>query len=106
MRKARSLEKFSAFRNLFAARALLGGKACECPRMGERRAATRAMIMNSEDKKNTVPQPQPYAEEVLCANWNPLVPLLSEPLACAQKTVPDSSDVDDFMTRLYLSQQA
>lgn len=62
--------------------------------------------MNSEDKKNTAPQPQPYAEEVLCANWNPLVLLLSEPLACAQKTVPDSSDVDDFMARLYLSQQA
>jgi hypothetical protein len=74
--------------------------------MGERRDATRAMIMNSEDKKNTAPQPQPYAEEVLCANWNPLVLLLSEPLACAQKTVPDSSDVEAFMARLYLSQQA
>lgn len=62
--------------------------------------------MNSEDKKYTVPQPQLYAEEVLCANWNPLVLLLSEPLACAQKTAPDSSDVEDFMVRLYVSQQA
>jgi hypothetical protein len=64
------------------------------------------MIMNSEDKTNTAPQPQPYAEEVLCANWNPLVLLLSEPLACAQNKLPDGSEVEDLMARLYLSQQA
>lgn len=62
--------------------------------------------MNSEDKKNTAPQPQHYAEEVLCANWNPLVLLLSEPPACAHKKLPDSSEVEDLMARLYLSQQA
>ncbi len=64
------------------------------------------MTMNSEDTKDTAPQPQPYADEVLCANWNPLVRLLSEPPACAQATAPDSSDVDDLMARLYVSQQA
>lgn len=74
--------------------------------MGEHRDATKAIIMNSEDEENTMHQLQPYAEEVLCANWNPLVLLLSEPLACAQKTVADSGDVEDFMARLYLSQQA
>ena len=106
VRKAWSLDKFFAFRNFFVARALLKVKVCECPRMGGRGDATRATIMNAEDKKHTVPQPQPYAEEILCANWNPLVLLLSEPLACAQKTVSDSSEVEDFMARLYLSQQA
>jgi hypothetical protein len=64
------------------------------------------MTMNSEDKKNTALQLQPYAEEVLCANWNPLVLMLSEPLVSAQQAAPDSSDVEDLMARLYLSQQA
>jgi hypothetical protein len=64
------------------------------------------MTMNSEDKKNTAPQLQPYAEEVLCANWNPLVLMLSESLVSAQQAAPDSSDVEDLMARLYLSQQA
>ena len=62
--------------------------------------------MNSKDIKNPAQQPPQYADEVLCANWNPLVLLLAEPLVRVQKTEPDGSDVEDFMARLYLSQQA
>jgi hypothetical protein len=62
--------------------------------------------MSSKDIKNQAQQPPQYADEVLCANWNPLVLLLAEPLAHAQKTAPEGSDVEDFMARLYLSQQA
>ncbi len=62
--------------------------------------------MSFKDIKNPAQQPPQYADEVLCANWNPLVILLAEPLARVQKAVPDGSDVEDFMARLYLSQRA
>lgn len=47
-----------------------------------------------------------YADEVLCANWHPLVLLLAEPFARAQKTTLDASDVEGFLTRLYAAQRA
>ena len=62
--------------------------------------------MNSEDNKKPAPQPLSYADEVLCANWNPLVLALAEPLARVQKPGPDGSEIEDFMARLYLCQQA
>ena len=54
-------------------------------------------------------QPSPaasYADEVLCANWHPLVLLLAEPLARVQKTALEAGDAEDFLARLYLAQQA
>ena len=63
--------------------------------------------MSSECNENPAPQPQPYAEEVLCASWNPLVLLLAEPLARAAKPVADDDgDVESVLARLYLWQQA
>ncbi|GEM_PF-2266222 len=62
--------------------------------------------MSSNDIKNPEQQPPQYADEVLCANWNPLVLLLAEPLARVPTPAPDGGDVEDFMARLYLSQQA
>ena len=47
-----------------------------------------------------------YADEVLCANWHPLVLMLAEPLARVQKTAPDAREAEDFLARLYLSQHA
>jgi hypothetical protein len=64
------------------------------------------MNMGSEDIKNPAQQPPQYADEVLCANWNPLVLLLAESLVRAPKPMPDGSDVEGFMARLYLCQQA
>ena len=65
------------------------------------------MNMSSEHHENPTPQPQPYAEEVLCAGWNPVVLLLAEPLAHASKPVAaDGSDIESFLARLYRWQQA
>ena len=47
-----------------------------------------------------------YADEVLCANWHPLVLMLAEPLKRAQKSALDAADAEDFLARLYSSQQA
>jgi hypothetical protein len=46
-----------------------------------------------------------YADEVLCANWHPLVLMLAEPLARVQKTL-ELVDAENFLARLYSSQQA
>jgi hypothetical protein len=56
------------------------------------------------DKNNRQPLVT-YADEVLCANWHPLVLLLAEPRACVQKAVPEAGDVEGMLARLYLSQQ-
>jgi hypothetical protein len=47
-----------------------------------------------------------YADEVLCANWHPLVMQLAEPLVRAQKNLPNAVDAEDFLSRLYACQQA
>ena len=63
--------------------------------------------MSSKHHENLAPQPQPYAEEVLCASWNPVVLLLAEPLAHASKPVADDGgDVESILARLYLWQHA
>lgn len=62
--------------------------------------------MSDELHNDEVPHLQPYAEEVLCANWNPLVLLLAEPPARAQRSQPDSSEVEGFMARIYVCQHA
>ena len=62
--------------------------------------------MSFEQAKKTVPQPLPYADEILCANWNPLALMLAEPLARAQQSVLDAADVENLLARLYLCQQA
>ena len=61
--------------------------------------------MSSERIENQSTPPQ-YAEEVLCANWNPLARMLFESLAQPQKPVPEGIDADAFLARLYLCQQA
>ncbi len=74
---------------------------------GAPRGEIKATNMSSERDKNPAPQPQPYAEEVLCANWNPVVLLLAEPLTHASKPVADDGgEVESFLARLYLWQQA
>jgi hypothetical protein len=62
------------------------------------------MTMNSEQDDRQVLLS--YADEVLCANWHPLVLLLAEPLARVQKTALSASEVEAFLARLYLCQQA
>ena len=51
-----------------------------------------------------------YADEVLCANWHPLVLMLAEPLARLPKATLDAAlvpeEAEDFLARLYLSQRA
>lgn len=59
--------------------------------------------MSSEDRESPAPQ---YADEVLCANWNPLAQMLAEPPARAQAAVPDGVDIEAFLARLYLCQRA
>jgi hypothetical protein len=67
-----------------------------------RRTATMTMNSNQDNR-----QPPPsYADEVLCANWHPLVLLLAEPLARAQKTALNAVEAEDFLTRLYSCQRA
>jgi len=58
--------------------------------------------MSSEDSENPAPQ---YADEVLCANWNPLALMLAEPLARAQASVFDGVEIEAFLARLYLFQR-
>jgi hypothetical protein len=62
--------------------------------------------MSSEQAKKPAPQLLSYADEVLCANWNPLALMLAEPLVRAQQTVLDAADVESMLARLYLCQQA
>ena len=59
--------------------------------------------MNPDQDNQTAPSR--YADEVLCANWHPLVLLLAEPFARAQKTALDANDVEGFLARLYAAQR-
>ncbi len=47
-----------------------------------------------------------YADEVLCANWNPLALLVAEPASAAPAPGVDGTDADAFLARLYRCQQA
>ncbi|MDB5811681.1 MAG: hypothetical protein JWN94_3803 [Betaproteobacteria bacterium] len=46
-----------------------------------------------------------YADEILCANWHPLVLMLTEPLTRVRKTL-DTVDAENLLVRLYSSQEA
>ncbi len=47
-----------------------------------------------------------YAEEILCANWNPLALAVAEPLQRTRAPAVDGSEVDALLARLYCCQQA
>lgn len=55
--------------------------------------------------RDDLPPLSPYTDEVLCANWHPLVHVLAEPSLRVQKTALDVSDVEGFLARLYLAQR-
>lgn len=48
----------------------------------------------------------PYADEVLCAGWNPVAQAVVEPRPIAEPQPAASGDVESFLARLYLCQQA
>lgn len=62
------------------------------------------MIMDNEAEK--MRPAASYADEVMCANWHPLVLLLAEPLARAQKSALNVVEAEDFLDRLYTCQRA
>ena len=62
--------------------------------------------MSTGDHKIPVKHPLQYAEEVLCANWNPLALLVAEPVTQARSASVDGSDAEAFLARLYRCQQA
>lgn len=59
--------------------------------------------MSSENREFPAPQ---YADEVLCANWNPLARMLAEPMPRAAGPVLEGADIEAFLTRLYVCQRA
>ena len=44
--------------------------------------------------------PFTYAEEVLCANWHPLVRMLAEPGVRVQKADLDAGEAGDLLARV------
>jgi hypothetical protein len=54
------------------------------------------------------PQSQPqYGLEVLCASWNPVVTVVTEPVEACRVFVTElaTSDVEGFLSSFYRSQQ-
>jgi hypothetical protein len=62
--------------------------------------------MDSSDDQAPAKLALQYAEEVLCANWNPLALLVVEPVKHAVTRVVDGSEAEAFLARLYRCQQA
>ena len=62
--------------------------------------------MSSSEHKIPANSPLQYADEVLCANWNPLALLVAEPVNRASAAAVDSGDAEAFLARLYRCQQA
>ena len=62
--------------------------------------------MKSSDDKATAEPALQYAEEVLCASWNPLAVLVAEPAARVRAAAVDGGDAEAFLARLYRCQQA
>jgi hypothetical protein len=62
--------------------------------------------MRSSDHGAPAKQALQYAEEVLCANWNPLALLVVEPATPARASAVDGGDAEAFLARLYRCQQA
>ena len=47
-----------------------------------------------------------YADEVLCAGWNPLAMQVTEPTARPHAAAVEGGDAEGFLARLYRCQQA
>jgi hypothetical protein len=47
-----------------------------------------------------------YADEVLCAGWNPLAMQVTEPAARPHVSAVEGGDAEGFLARLYRCQQA
>ena len=62
--------------------------------------------MNSSDDEVTAKPAPHYAEEVLCASWNPLALQVAESAAPAHPAALDGNDAEAFLARLYRCQQA
>jgi hypothetical protein len=62
-----------------------------------------------EEKADIVaPQVQPqYGLEVLCASWNPVVTVVTEPVEACREFVAELAtiDVEGFLSSFYRSQQ-
>ena len=69
-------------------------------------ACNRGDDMATGDNGFSINTTLQYAEEVLCANWNPLASAVAEHLHRARMPAIDGSDVDALMARLYSCQQA
>ena len=76
------------------------------PQSGMREARNRGDDMSAGENSFSVNATLQYAEEVLCANWNPLAPAVAEPMHRARVPAIDGNDVDALMARLYCCQQA
>jgi poly(3-hydroxybutyrate) depolymerase len=63
---------------------------------------TKNTPMDADAEKEQLPVT--YPDEILCANWHPLVLLLAEPLTKVRKTL-DEVDAADLLARLYSSQR-
>jgi cytidine deaminase len=62
------------------------------------------------DEKTAIaaPEAQPqYGLEVLCASWNPVVTVVTDPAGACREFVAELAtiDVDGFLTSFYRSQQ-
>jgi hypothetical protein len=64
--------------------------------------------MNSADDKPQIPPPEDYGLEVLCANWNPVVTAVAEPVRACRDLTADLSatDGDTFLRQFYRSQKS
>ena len=76
------------------------------PKSGMCQACNRGDDMATGDNGFSINTTLLYADEVLCANWNPLAPAVAEHLHRACTPAIDGSDVDALMARLYSCQQA
>lgn len=62
--------------------------------------------MSSSDDGVAVRQAPQYADEVLCAGWNPLALQVAEPAVRRRAPGVDGSDAEALLARLYRCQQA
>ena len=65
--------------------------------------------MDASTASSAGPQPEEYGAEVLCANWNPVVAAVAEPigLACREWLADFTAvDVDAFLQQFYRCQRS
>jgi hypothetical protein len=62
--------------------------------------------MSSSEQPVAEKQSLQYADEVLCASWNPLALLVAEPASAKPAPSVDGNDAEAFLARLYRCQQA